>query len=519
MHPDDERTTPLSTAETHVSWLFFTPDRAFKLLKPIATGFLDHRDVDRRVAAVTAELELNRRLAPDVYLGTADLVEHDRLSDRMLIMRRLPSDRRLSGLVDDDRFLDHLRRVAHLIAGFHGGLPAIDRPVPMATAAGLTELWTSSFDEIEPAVGTLIDEAEFGVVRRASLAYLEHSERLLDRRRREGYVRDGHGDLIADDIFMLDDGPRVLDCLAFDADYRVSDVLADIAFLVMDVERLAGPAAARRLMRWYCDFSGERHPPSLAHHYVAYRAHVRAKVAVLRHRQGDRSAAESAAAFHRQAADHLHRARPRIALIGGGPGTGKTTIANTLAEQLEWSVIDTDTLRKDLHGIDHDDHDVARHPELYSAASTARTYERLIEQAAMLLAGGRSVILDATWSDAARRDQARSMAALHGAEVVEFECHVDPLVARRRIEARLADGTDASDATPLLVDAAERDPWPEARRLDTTIAVADLHAEALAVISGRPQPAAPVEAWLPADPFGTAATGADPDLIDEGAET
>ena len=500
----DERATHPSTIETHVSWLFFTPDRALKLLKPIRTDFLDHRDVDRRVAAVTAELELNRRLAPDVYLGTADLLERGVLTDRMLVMRRLPDDRRLANLVHDDRFSDHLRRVAHLVASFHSSLPPIAEPVPMATSTGLAQLWTSGLDELESAVGTLIDASEYDVVRRSSLTYLAHSDRVFERRRADGHVRDGHGDLIADDIFVLDDGPRVLDCVAFDADYRVSDVLADIAFLVMDVERLAGAAAARRLMRWYCEFSGDHHPPSLAHHYVAYRAHVRAKVAMLRYRQGDPDAARSVAAYHRQAADHLHRARLRVALVGGGPGAGKSTTANALAEQLDWSVLDTDTLRKDLFGIDHDDHDVARHPGLYGDDATAATYALLIDHADALLASGRSVVIDATWADAGHREHLRAMAATHDAQVFEFECCVDAAVARRRIEIRRAVGVDASDATPHLVDAMTRDPWPEAHRLDTTMNSADVATGALAVMAGRPATQAVLDTWLPAGPIGGA---------------
>src|SRR6187402_3842244 len=127
-------------------------------------------------------------------------------------------------------------------------------------------------------------------------SYAQIALSLFDNRRRAGLVRDGHGDLIADDIFVMDDGPRILDCLAFDDAYRVSDVLADVAFLVMDVERLAGREPARRLLQAYCTYSNEHHPSSLAHHYVAYRAHVRAKVATMRWNQGDPTALDSARA-------------------------------------------------------------------------------------------------------------------------------------------------------------------------------------------------------------------------------
>ncbi len=475
----------IDAIETHISSVFFAGDRAYKLLKPIRTSFLDHRTVVQRLAAVDQEYELNRRLAPDVYLGLADVCEQGEVVDRMLVMRRLPHDRRLSALVDDPDFLDHLRAVAHLIAAFHASLPPITTRGQMTTAAGLAGLWCSSCEDIESTAGSMIDPRDIAEVRDLALEYLHHSEPMFTRRRDTGMIRDGHGDLIADDIFMLDDGPRVLDCIAFDDRYRVGDVLADIAFLVMDVERLAGASAAGNLMSWYCEFSNEHHPSSLAHHYVAYRAHVRAKVALMRHRQGDVGAIDVARRHHGQALDHLRRARRRLVLVGGGPGAGKSTTANEIADRLNWSVIDTDTLRKDLHGVAHVDHDVAAHPDLYAPANTHRTYRNLLQRAEMLLIAGESVVIDATWSDAVQRELARSLAARYGAVLSELECRLDPDLARRRIADRTARGDDASDATPELVDLMSRDPWPEAHPLDTSRPRAEVVDDALLSLFGQ----------------------------------
>jgi aminoglycoside phosphotransferase family enzyme/predicted kinase len=395
----------VQATQTHISMLFFTADRAYKLLKPVHTGFLDHSTVERRCAAMTAELDLNRRLAPDVYLGTADLEEHGTLADRLLIMRRLPDERRLSTLIDDPDFLDHLRRIAHQIAAFHESLPPIREELPMTTPDGLLRLWTSSFEEIEPSVGSVIDADEFERVERLASHSLAFSGRLFERRRERGLVREGHGDLTADDIFVLDDGPRILDCLAFDRDLRVSDVLAGIA--------------ARR---------------------------------------------------HRQTLDHLERARRRLVLIGGGPGSGKTTLARAVADTFNWSVIDSDTLRKDLRGIDHDDHDVEDHPDLYGEQATAATYRRLCEHAGLLLEAGESVIMDATWADPAQRDRARELASCYGADLYEIECRVDDELARQRVERRQQTPGDASDATVDIVEqfAHERQRWPSAHAVDTS---------------------------------------------------
>jgi uncharacterized protein len=468
--PDDGRsdtTDACRVVETHISRLFFTPTRVYKLLKPIRTGFLDHRDPARRVAAATAEVALNRRLAPDVYLGEGDLREGDEVTDRVIVMRRLPDDRRLSALADTSDFLEHLRSVAKAVATFHAGLPSVSWPAPLSTAEGLARFWRSSIDDMAPYVGELFDPDEFDAVTGLALDFLAHHARLFEARRAAGFVRDGHGDLIAHDIFMLDDGPRILDCLAFDDAYRVCDVLADIGFLVMDVERLGGRDAARHLLRCYCEFSNEHHPSSLAHHYVAYRAHVRAKVATLRWTQGDPGAAVDARRHHAQAHDHLRRARMTMVLLGGGPGTGKSSLADVLSGALGWPTLDSDTLRKDLRGVDHDDHRVELHPDLYSPATTDETYRQLIGRGESVLAAGESVILDATWAHAVHRALARRAATAQGARLIEIECHLPAHIAVERIVARQRSGDHVSDATRLLVGRA-RDAWPTALVVDTS---------------------------------------------------
>jgi uncharacterized protein len=457
--------------ETHISRLFFTPDRVHKLLKPIETGFLDHRSAAARADAVQQELELNRRLAPDVYLGVSALEENGQIVDTMLTMRRLPDAARLSNLVDTAGFDEALRSVARTIATFHAALEPETGPTTMGDADGMLALWTSSFDEMRPDAGTVLDPADFTRAESLVHDYLEHAGDLFAHRRAAGLVRDGHGDLTAEDIFILPDGPRILDCLAFSRELRVSDVLADIAFLVMDVHRLAGVEAAQRLMTWYREFSGEHHPGSLAHHYVAYRAHIRAKVELIRHRQGVAESAARARMYHQLTLEHLTRARLRVVMIGGGPGTGKTTLAHEIGQQTGWLVLGSDEERKDLAGLGHETHaDDAPGTGLYDPATTAHTYRQLLQHADAGLNAGESVVLDASWADAGNRVLAADLAERHGAELIELRCHVPIAEAKRRVTRRRRTERGASDARPEIVDFldARFDDWPSATVIDTS---------------------------------------------------
>ncbi len=166
-------------------------------------------------------------------------------------------------------------------------------------------------------------------VRHLSRRYLSGRDALFDRRIAEGKVIDGHGDLLADDIFCLTDGPRILDCVEFDDQLRYGDVLADVCFLAMDLERLGASDLGARFLAWYRELAAETYPATLAHHYIAFRAHIRAMVACLRGAQGDQAAVGEASRLLGIARDHLGRGQVVLVLVGGLPGTGKSTLAAT----------------------------------------------------------------------------------------------------------------------------------------------------------------------------------------------
>ncbi|MFK0246085.1 AAA family ATPase [Amycolatopsis azurea] len=456
--------------ETHIGAVFLVGDRAYKLKKPVDLGFLDFSSRESRERVCHREVELNRRLAPDVYLGVADVSGPDgELLDHLVVMRRMPEDRRLSTLVRSGELL-HLtiRRLAKQLAVFHA---RAERGVSISadgTRDKVRDRWRSSFAQVRPFHGEVLLTETAQEIEALTEEFLAGRKSLFDRRIAEGRVVDGHGDLLADDVFCLDGGPRVLDCLEFDDHLRHVDVLDDIAFLAMDLERLGADEAARQLLDDYREFAGDPAPPALVHHYLAYRAFVRVKVACLRHAQGDQEAAALARDYADLTLKHLRLGQVRLILVGGLPGTGKSTIAAGLADRLNASLLQSDRLRKETAGLvpAHRPAEAYRQG-LYDSHHTDAMYTELVRRATELLALGETVVVDASWTETRHRALAAASAERTSSRLSSIRCQVPEEIASHRIRDRR---DTLSDATVDIARrmASDTDPWPEARTLPTT---------------------------------------------------
>lgn len=320
-----------------------------------------------------------------------------------------------------------------------------------------------------------------------ALRYVDGRHPLLAARIAAGRIRDGHGDLLADDIFCLPDGPRVLDCLEFDGALRAVDGLDDAACLAMDLERLGAADLAERFLNWFSEFSGESRTDSLIHHYIAYRAVVRLKVACLRWGQGDDDSAVTVQTLADLAAAHLRRSEPRLVLIGGSPGTGKSTVAAGLADRLGGVLVRSDRLRKEGAGLWPQQHaGDTWQTGLYAPAVSEATYEEMIARAGRLLGHGETVVLDAGWSTKDLRRRARAVAAASESLISEVRCSATPDLVDARIERRRVT-EDPSDATPEVARRIELafEPWPEATELNTNASLPVTLQEAVDLVIQR----------------------------------
>ncbi len=455
-------------AETHSAAVFFVGDRAYKLKKPVNLGFLDFTTPEARVAACERELELNRRFAPDVYLGTAEIRDQTGgICDHLLVMRRMPADRRLSTLVEAHAPVDdQLRQVARKLAAQHAAAPRSPQIAEQGSRDALAHRWHDNVDQARPFGSRLAMTAAIDEMERLAGRFLDGREPLLYERIRDGRVVDGHGDLLAEDVFCLDDGPRILDCLDFDDRLRWLDGLDDASFLAMDLERLGAPDLADRFTKWYVEYSADHGPAALRHHYVAYRAFVRAKVSCLQWDQGRRAAGTQARLLTEIALDHLRTGAVTLVMIGGRPGAGKSTLAGELADRLGFTVLSSDRIRKELAGIPPEQAAPAAYCHgIYTASWTERTYVELLGRAARLLSLGESVIADASWTSSRHRAAAAATAARAAADLVPLHCFTPADVAARRVRERGRGLSDADEDVAREL-AAAWEPWPEATSID-----------------------------------------------------
>ncbi|MBF6399620.1 AAA family ATPase [Nocardia cyriacigeorgica] len=447
--------------ETHTGLVVLVGDRAYKVKKPLATDFLDFRTARSRELACARELELNRRIAPDVYLGIVHFSDPvNGATEPVLVMRRMPDDRRLATLLESHREPD-IAELAGTLARFHAAAkrgPEVDR---FGTAEAVWERWQPVLRTLREQTD-LIDPAIPDKLEARALRYLHGRRALFQRRITEGKIIDGHGDLLAQDIFVMPDGYRILDCLDFDDTLRYLDCIDDIAFLAMDLEFLGHRDVSDRFIAEYRRVTGDTAPNSLCAHYIAYRALVRAKVDLIRWAQGDDAALERAHRHLVIADGRTARSAIRLALVGGLPGTGKSTVAQQLSREFGATVLSSDDIRKELA-----DAGAIAGPTgvfgqgRYSAGNKARVYSELLARAKPLLDNGESVILDASWIDAVQRQRATALATDSAAELVEIRCCCPPQVAAHRIRGR---GHSTSDATTNIATsmAASAEPWPQA---------------------------------------------------------
>jgi aminoglycoside phosphotransferase family enzyme/predicted kinase len=452
---------PVEMIQTHISVVLLGKRLALKLKKPVDFGVLDYTTLEKRLKACEAEVDLNRRLCPDTYLGVRAIMDVNaslrfsgkgRILDYCVLMRRLPEDRMLDRLVAKDEVTESIiERVAERLSRFHRqarrgpGVDSYGRP------EAIRANWEENFSQTAPYIDRTITAAEFDTILAWITGWLESHGEMLQKRVRDGRICDGHGDVRSESICVTD-GICIYDCIEFNERFRCGDVAGEAAFLAMDLDARGRPDLGYYFTEQYQARAADGELFELLPFYRCYRAYVRGKVLGFRLDEPEFSEAErSAAATRAKSYFHLARRyaspleRPAMILVAGLSGTGKTSVARSIAGELGIRVVSADAVRKTLFEFGEQPYEYGEGP--YSAEANRLTYQKLIESAEAHLAEHGGVVLDATFRRAAVREMACDAATRAGADFRVIECRLSPSLVRSRLDRRAASREGLSDAT------------------------------------------------------------------------
>ena len=451
---------PVETVTTHISLLLLGREVVLKLKRPVKLPYVDFSSPQLRLAACERELELNRRTAPQLYRAVHRVTREPggalavdgagELVDAAVAMRRFDESTLLDQqAVEGTLTAPLMARLAANIAAFHAGLPAGPR-------SGGADRMEAVLDVNEAALATtdVFGRQEAEAFNRRFREELARLAPLLDRRAGEGRIRRCHGDLHLRNICVVDGEPVLFDCLEFHEELGTTDVLYDVAFLLMDLWHRGLEEFANLVMNRYLDLTGDEEGLPALPFFMAVRAAVRAHVAATRAgADGGGSDAsdlrEEARSYFDLALDLLRRRAPLLVGIGGLSGSGKSTIAAAVAARVGprpgARTLSSDRLRKRLF-------DVAPQtrlgPEGYRPEVTEKVYRGLDEGASRVLRCGHAVVADATFEREAERDRIAAAAQEAGAGFLGLWLDVPAEELVRRVGVRCG---DPSDATPEVV--------------------------------------------------------------------
>jgi aminoglycoside phosphotransferase family enzyme/predicted kinase len=456
--------------QTHISEVFLGGTVVYKVKKPVKLPFLDFSTPSLRHHFCNEEVRINSPWAPGVYHGVVPVTVanteyhfegHGEVVDWAVKMTRLPESATLRSRLNRGELEPGLLQyVARRIAEIHGrSKPASGDDSRNAVRAFRSQL-NDNWQFAEQLPESIIDAGVLARIRNCSENWLSRCDDLLLTRAQQGLIREVHGDLRLEHVFCFPESPPpgdivILDGIEFDPGLRRIDVVADMAFLTMELSFLGRGDLANIFAEAYFTASEDLTGKILLPLYAAYRSAVRAKVAAIVGSEREISQADRTNGLARSRSHWLWclseletpGGRPGLILVSGLPGTGKSTLSRSLAERAHFEVIRSDVVRKEIFAEESS----GQTSSLYTSNRTQQIYDECLERARRLLQIGRRVIVDATFQREQDRQNFLQLAIECGARAVWLECVASPEITKQRIEARHGDASDADWSVYQLV--------------------------------------------------------------------
>ena len=452
--------SPVERVDTHISHVFLAGDRALKLKRAVKLPYLDFSTPEKRRAACEAELAVNRRTAPELYLSVTPVVRRREGAlaiggegaplDWLVVMRRFDQAQLFDRMAKRGELgADQVAAAVEMIARFHAAAERV-----AGGAEIILRIMEGNIDSVgRAAVPRPLAADRADALHAACRARFEALKPLLDRRGAEGFIRDGHGDLHLRNICVVGGKPLLFDAIEFDPGFRRIDVFYDFAFLLMDLLHRRLAEHANSALNAYVGATGDLAGVATLPLFLAVRAIIRGHItAMIAAQRGD--AADGAEALWSESAAYFSLAEaaltpspPVLLAIGGLSGTGKSTLGRAIAPRLGAMpgalTLRSDVVRKRLAGVPAEQ----RLPEsCYTAEWTARVYGELFRLAGVALGGGYSVIVDAVSGHAEQRAALEAAATRAGARFLGVWLEAPLAVREARIGGRAGDASDADVA-------------------------------------------------------------------------
>ncbi|MFZ7124829.1 MAG: AAA family ATPase [Desulfobacterales bacterium] len=451
-YPHDVRA--IERKETHISMVFLTGDRVYKIKKPVDFGFVDFTSLEKRRWYCHREVELNRRLSDGVYLEVASITEtgdgfklggSGKPVEYAVVMRQLPNDRVLASLLSRHEIGEgHILALAERLVRFYEEQGGCDSALAREAYQNVSDACEENFRHIEWAAGPVLDPGRFNAIRKATRDFLSRRRPLFEQRIQTGMIRNAHGDLRTSHVYFIGAQEiHIVDCIEFNERLRHIDVASDLAFLSMELDSEKAPHLGAALIENYARASGDWQAFAVLPFFKCYRAMVRCKVNCIQIDSGEepdrqklfRANAERFLELAGRYADHM--SRPCLWVVCGLPASGKSTISSELARSLDIAAFHSDRVRKALFGVEpHVSAGDTFESGIYTAEATRMTYDRLFHLAGQEMERGRSAVMDATFSRREQRRRAAALAQSGGWKVRIVECGAPDELLRRRLRGR-----------------------------------------------------------------------------------
>lgn len=450
--------------QTHISWVFIVPPLVYKVKKPVSLGFLDFSTLEQRRHYCQEELRLNRRLCPDVYEDVVPISKRKgsfKIGDASNVVEYAVRMRQLSG----GAFADELQRdgrlgesdvdrIVETLARFYRQEAATAETAGWGRIGKLRISTDENFEQTQKYVGSLLPNTAHEAARFYTDRFYDQHARLLHRRRAAGFVRECHGDLHLEHVYLRPDGVCIYDCIEFSERLRSLDVANDVAFLAMDLDFNQRPHLASYFVDRMADALDDRDLPRLADFYKCYRAYVRAKVESMRSDEDEvpederEKSRERARRYYRLATRYgVAGSQPVVVIVMGRVGTGKSTVAKQVADAVGCRVAASDRIRKEQAGVPAHVRGTERErKELYTAARTEAVYQALEEEALQRAHADRGIVIDATYSRRSHRDALRQALLENDLSYCFIELTASDETLRGRLRTREAGSPHVSDA-------------------------------------------------------------------------